>query len=273
MTRKHPGRPRAAGPWPTCKVENCLKTTERGALGLCATHYMAARRGEFDSVTGSRLRDPLRVVSYGPGARCSVEGCQNRPKANGFCTAHWQRTQNGLDLSAPIGPPRGRTPNTMVCVVQGCGQRANNKGMCLRHAEQRRHGILDDQGNRLRENLPGGRPRTKDRWVQADGYILVQAPEGHPFARQDGSILEHRLVMEQVLGHYLDPDEFLVHHKDGDRGNNHPDNLEVLSASAKKGEGHPPGSEISKALAIQVLLQQPDLPIDLRDWLQWYKTQ
>jgi hypothetical protein len=38
----------------------------------------------------------------------------------------------------------------------------------------------------------------------------------------------HRLVMEEVLGHPLKP-TYEVHHIDGNRGNNHPDNLKVLS--------------------------------------------
>lgn len=40
--------------------------------------------------------------------------------------------------------------------------------------------------------------------------------------------MEHRYVMEQVLGRPLTSAE-LVHHKDGDGLNNHPDNLVILS--------------------------------------------
>src|SRR5665213_1250546 len=46
-----------------------------------------------------------------------------------------------------------------------------------------------------------------------DGYVLVIAPVGHPFAKSGGGgnkqkyILEHRLVMEGVVGRYLEKDE------------------------------------------------------------------
>ncbi len=42
-------------------------------------------------------------------------------------------------------------------------------------------------------------------------------------------VYAHRLVVERVLGHRLRPGQH-VHHVDGDRTNNCPDNLRVLSA-------------------------------------------
>lgn len=41
----------------------------------------------------------------------------------------------------------------------------------------------------------------------------------------------HRAIVESILGRSLDRKE-IVHHKDGDRTNNHPDNLEIMSQSA-----------------------------------------
>lgn len=60
------------------------------------------------------------------------------------------------------------------------------------------------------------------------GYIRVLAPE-HPAADPTtGYVLEHRLVAERMLGRLLLPTE-VVHHRDGDKSNNDPANLEVMT--------------------------------------------
>jgi hypothetical protein len=57
------------------------------------------------------------------------------------------------------------------------------------------------------------------------GYVLVYVPS-HPHPNKGRYVLQHRLVMEQHLGRFLEPEE-VVHHKDGNRQNNAPDNLEL----------------------------------------------
>lgn len=67
------------------------------------------------------------------------------------------------------------------------------------------------------------------RWNDSDlitshGYVLVRSdsPTGYSY--------EHNVIMEKLLGRSLLPEE-LVHHKDGDKRNNDPSNLEVMSKS------------------------------------------
>lgn len=100
----------------------------------------------------------------------------------------------------------------------------------------RNHGLSDTSQSHseavkkgLKKRFPNGRfgedhPRWKGGRRIAGGYIFVRVDD-HPNAR-NGYIQEHRLVMEKTLGRYLNSDE-VVHHKDGDKKNNHPDNLEV----------------------------------------------
>lgn len=63
--------------------------------------------------------------------------------------------------------------------------------------------------------------------VDKHGYILVKAPDNHPFANRHGYIRLHRLAMEQKLGRYLQPNE-VVHHIDGNPANNDLENLELF---------------------------------------------
>jgi hypothetical protein len=60
-----------------------------------------------------------------------------------------------------------------------------------------------------------------------NGYIMLYRPH-HPFANANGSVMEHRLVMEDFLGRYLEPDE-KIHHIDGDKKNNLLENLQLMS--------------------------------------------
>jgi hypothetical protein len=71
------------------------------------------------------------------------------------------------------------------------------------------------------------------RKIRKDGYVLVLAPKEHPHTLSAGKksstkyILEHRLIMEQYLGRYLETSE-IVHHKDHNPSNNTIDNLELV---------------------------------------------
>lgn len=61
------------------------------------------------------------------------------------------------------------------------------------------------------------------------GYIAC-CVRTHPFAGKDGYVFEHRIVMEQENGVYLGP-ELDVHHINGIKDDNRPENLEILKHS------------------------------------------
>jgi hypothetical protein len=66
------------------------------------------------------------------------------------------------------------------------------------------------------------------------GYVRVYCPM-HPHANTWGYVYEHRLIIEGMIGRFLEKVEH-VHHKNGKRWDNSPENLEVLYSSdhAKK---------------------------------------
>lgn len=84
------------------------------------------------------------------------------------------------------------------------------------------------------------------------GYILVYMPR-HPWAQKSGYVAEHRIVMEQKLGRFLLPLE-TVHHKNGVKDDNRPDNLEVWYS------GQPAGQrpEDLVAWALEILRTYPE---------------
>ena len=60
-------------------------------------------------------------------------------------------------------------------------------------------------------------------------YIMLLRPD-HPNSNNHGYVMEHRLVMEEKLGRYLEKNE-IVYHINDDPIDNRLENLEVLSRS------------------------------------------
>lgn len=115
-----------------------------------------------------------------------------------------------------------------LCVVPECSKISIKRKMCENHYRRfMRHG--DPTMVKRQKREPGYRE------VTSNGYIRVYGYKNHPKADASGRVPEHTLVMEEKLGRYLYPGEN-VHHKNGVKTDNTPDNLELWIVSQPAGQ-------------------------------------
>ena len=106
------------------------------------------------------------------------------------------------------------------CTIDGCESDSHARGWCYRHYER-----WQAYGDPLAP-LRRGRDGSGYRGYNHDGYVVLKS--------RGTQIFEHRAVMEDVLGRALLPEE-TVHHKNGVRDDNRPENLE-LWVSTRSGQ-------------------------------------
>lgn len=81
-------------------------------------------------------------------------------------------------------------------------------------------------------------PEIGKRFIDREGYVWITVEEGFPGALKRGhirAIKEHRKVMAETLERPLKSNEN-VHHKDGNRQNNDPSNLELWVKAQPAGQ-------------------------------------
>lgn len=96
------------------------------------------------------------------------------------------------------------------------------------------------------------------RHTNKNGYISVWVAPDSPFAAmrdRDGQVGEHRLVMAKQLGRCLESWE-LVHHRNHDKHDNSPENLEIVTKSANSSRSYDMESLIARVKELERELRQ-----------------
>lgn len=190
-----------------CSVDTCnrLASTRR----LCGFHYQR----------WYRHGDPLHLERV-RGRVCDVDGCDEPHSAKGKCKRHAAQAWRAEKRAAR--PPRVKVTET-PCTVEGCEVLQVAKGYCQKHYWQNR-----------KNGSPAPRTRNLDGTVNQHGYRVLYRPE-HREAYANGYVIEHRMVMSDLLGRPLAKGEN-VHHKNGDKLDNRPENLELWTTHQPKGQ-------------------------------------
>lgn len=147
---------------------------------------------------------------------CKEEGCEKpvHVKRERLCSMHYARLRRGY----PKNPEWGRRH----CSVEGCDRKYLASGLCQRHYHRKRNGQAENLPDRKSWKIEG-----TDWYLRPDGYVVR-----YPVT---GILFQHREVMKEKLGRDLLEGEN-VHHINGIRHDNRPENLELWVTSQPKGQ-------------------------------------
>jgi predicted nucleic acid-binding Zn ribbon protein len=214
-----------------CKEDGCARPLE--ARGWCHRHYMQwweTRRPAGGPEKTCEICGKTFFPSKGPERTCSMS-C-------GVSLA-WRSRKRLPRTPCPICGKMTDRPRSKFC-SKACAGKAHNKicnvDGCDKHSESSQFGMCGTHARRFLND----HPLAGLRQPLAEGERRVYGDAGYVTIKLNGeSVSEHRAVMEEILGRPLWPDES-VHHKNGIRDDNRPENLELWNTE-RHGHNQRPG--------------------------------
>lgn len=171
--------------------------------------------------------------------QCRLPWCNEFASGNGLCLKHYTRELRGHPMKKACEVPgcldddikvnaRKCEAHRYSCTVAGCKRRTPKSWRYCSMHEQRVKKLGHPGSAEATMRAKG----TGTDWKpNKDGYVERSQVIGGKRTRQ----LQHRVVMEEHLGRPLMPHES-VHHINGVRHDNRPENLELWSTSQPSGQ-------------------------------------
>ena len=193
-----------------CSLD-CYHLSIARSYGVCEVCSSDLKKGQRRFCSKACMGEANRRLVRPPCVECG--GMVDSKGAQGLCGACYRRKRHAEHRANPM----------RFCNVEGCEKPTHspNDRWCAMHASRIRQ--TGEPGAAAPKYIRG------EGSVSKSGYLIVSDPV------TGRRMPEHRLVMERMLGRFLWPDEN-VHHINGVRDDNRPENLELWSKAQPAGQ-------------------------------------